>query len=143
MTQDCQTRQLSRQQVICQCQRPVTLHLTWQYRRNVCDLCDSCNTQLLITWVHRVPGVRVQIHTLRFSRRMAVSFFLGGLSYHLWSSEICLPSLTLPCSSYGTLGCRRAMLPSRVAGARSPSYVNLCGTDIEWILSHEDGQDHA
>lgn len=35
MTQGCQTWQLSRQQVICQCQRPVILHLKWQYRRNI------------------------------------------------------------------------------------------------------------
>ena len=55
MTRDGQTQQLSRQQVIHQYQRPVALQLTWRYRRNVCDLHDSCNTQLLNTWVHRTP----------------------------------------------------------------------------------------
>lgn len=145
MTQDCQTQQLSRQQVICQCQRPVTLHLTWQYKRNICDLHDSCHTQLLITWVRRAPRISVQIDTLLFSRGTSVSFFFGfhsicGLLKSAFYHS--LPSHHLPYSSYNTLCCRRVMLPGRVARTHLPSYGNLCGTDIGWIFSHGDGEVH-
>lgn len=75
MTQDCQTQQLPRQQDICQCQRPVTLHLIWQCRKNVRDLQGSCNTQLLVTWVHRTPRITVRIHAQRFSRAAVSLFF--------------------------------------------------------------------
>lgn len=102
---------------------------TWQYRRNASNQHMSCNTQLLITWVHRPPRI---LYALWFSRKNVCSTFW---LLNLWSFEIWLPSLTLPCSDLSALCFRRLILPGRVSGAHLPSCVNLYGADIGQILS--------
>lgn len=69
--------------------------LTWQYRRSACNWHTGCNTQLLITWVHRAPRIR---HALWFSRKMSVPLF-GFCICDLWN----LTSLTdlIPQEFYG------------------------------------------